>query len=131
MEDTLPRNKRHLRARNVSAARNFNDIRLHPLEGLSVVFYIDNNNAIEAVVKNSATPLFIRSRTALIWHRVSDLRISARFGRFPSKRNVTDLPKRRVAIPYKTSSTGAFKNLNTIHSAIKQAMGEIKIGNSS
>ena len=86
-----------------------------PIEGLSVVFYIDNNNALEAVVKNSATPIVIQSMTFLIWHRISDLRISALFERVPSKRNISDLHTRKVRIPHKTKNSGAFKDINQIN----------------
>ena len=62
----------------------------------SVTFYIDNNNALLAILKNSAKPVAIQAMTGLIWHRIQELNITPWFERVPSKRNIADLPTRHV-----------------------------------
>ena len=66
------------------------------LANRTVTFYIDNNNAMSAILKNSAKPTSIQAMTGLIWHIVREINITPRFGRVPSKRNIADLPTRRV-----------------------------------
>ena len=70
------------------------------IRGKTVTFYNDNNNALDSIVKNSATPTTIHASTALIWRRVRDLCISPWFERVPSRRNIDDLHTRYVKIPY-------------------------------
>ena len=64
----------------------------------TVTFYVDNN-ALDAIVKNSATPAPIHALTALILQRIRDLGIAHWFERVPSKCNIADLPTRYVKIP--------------------------------
>ena len=62
-----------------------------------MTFYIDNDNALQALVKNAAGPTVIQGMVALVWHRIRDLRTTPRFERVPSKRNIADLPTRGSA----------------------------------
>ena len=71
------------------------------LANKSVTFYIDNN-ALLAILKNSAKPTPIQAMNGLIWRRIRELNITPRFERAPSKRNIADLPTRRVKIRYKS-----------------------------
>ena len=87
------------------------------LRDKSVTFYIDNDNALQALVKNTAGPTVIQGMVALIWHRIRDLRITPWFERVPSKRNIADLPTRGVAIPFPVLTYRTFRHsvkLNTI-----------------
>ena len=95
------------------------------IRGKSVTFYIDNNNAREAIIKNSATPIAIQALTALIWHRIRDLDISPWFERVPSKRNIADLPTRYSEIPYQVTSTGGFGNTIRLNKNVNKTIGKI------
>ena len=64
------------------------------LRNKAVTFYIDNDNALQASVKNNAGPTVIQGMVALIWRRLRDLNVTPWFGRVPSKRNIADLPTR-------------------------------------
>ena len=59
----------------------------------SATFYIDNN-AMLAILMNSAKPIPKQAMTGLIWNRIRERNIHPRPGRVPSKRNISDLPKR-------------------------------------
>ena len=78
------------------------------VRGKTFTFYVDNNIALDAIVKNSATPTSIQALTALIWHRIRDLGTPPWVGRVPSKRYIADLHTRYVEIPYRVTSTGGF-----------------------
>lgn len=43
---------------------------------------------------NSAKPIPKQAMTGLIWNRIRERNIHPRPGRVPSKRNISDLPKR-------------------------------------
>ena len=62
------------------------------LRNKSATFYIDNNNAICALIENAANPPEIQATVGAIWHRMRDLRIAPWFDRVPSKRNIDALP---------------------------------------
>ena len=79
------------------------------LANTSATFYIDNNNALLAILKNSAEPTSIQAMAGLIWHRIRELNITPLFGRVPSKRNIADMPTRRVKIQYKYLKRGKFR----------------------
>ena len=98
------------------------------LRNKSVTFYIDNNNALSALIKNAANPPEIQAMAGLIWHRIRDLRITPWFERVPSKRNIADLPTRGKVIPFTTSWKGPFRNLRFLHSIVTKAIKEVKEG---
>ena len=98
------------------------------LRNKSVTFYIDNNNALCALVKNAANPPEIQAMVGLIWHRIRDLRITPWFERVPSKRNIADLPTRGMKVNYDTSWTGPFRNLRFLHKIVTKAINEVKRG---
>ena len=66
------------------------------LANKSVTFYIDNNNFLLAILKNSAKSTSIQEMTGIIWHRIRELDVNPRFERVPPKRNIADLSMRRV-----------------------------------
>ena len=98
------------------------------LRNKSVTFYIDNNNALSALIKNAANPPEIQAMVGLIWHRIRDLRITPWFERVPSKRNIADLPTRGRIIPFTTSWKGPFRNLRFLHGIVTKAIKEVKEG---
>ena len=75
----------------------------------SATFYIDNNNALLAILKNSAKPTSIQATAGPIWRRIRELNITPWFGRVPSKRNIADLPTRSVKIQYKSLKRDKFR----------------------
>ena len=79
------------------------------LANKSVTFYIDKNNALLAILKNSATPTSTQAMAGLIWHRIRALNVTPWFERVPSKRNIPDLPTRSVKIQYKSLIRGEFR----------------------
>ena len=94
----------------------------------SVTFYIDNNNALSAILKNSAKPLAIRAMTGLIWHRIQELNITPRFERVPSKRNIADLPTRHVKIKYKALKREKFRQTTAMRKMIENSIVRISKG---
>ena len=98
------------------------------LRGKTVTFYIDNDNALVALIKNSATPTAIQALTALIWHRIRELDIFPWFERVPSKRNIADLPTRHVKIPYAVKSPTGFGNTLKLNKTVNETMAVITQG---
>ena len=98
------------------------------LRGKTVTFYIDNDNALVALIKNSATPTAIQALTALIWHRIRELDIFPWFERVPSKRNIADLPTRHVKIPYAVKSSTGFGNTLKLNKTVNETMEMITQG---
>ena len=92
------------------------------LEGRTATFYIDNNNALQALVKNSGNPIEIQALAALIWHRIRDLGIIPWFERVPSKRNIADHHTRNIRIKYNSRKRGRFLNLRKTHKLVEQAI---------
>ena len=100
-----------------------NDIR-----GKSVTFYIDNDNALHALVKNASEPTVIQGMVALIWHRLRDLRITPWFERVPSKRNVADLPTRGVTIPFPVRTFQTFGKSVRLNALVNKTTENIAKG---
>ena len=75
----------------------------------SAAFYFDSNNALLAILKNSANPTDIQATTGLIWDRARELNITPMSGRVPSKRNIADLSTRRASIKYKSIKRDEFR----------------------
>ena len=98
------------------------------LRNQSVTFYIDNNNALLAILKNSAKPIAIQAMTGLIWHRIQELNITPWFERVPSKRNIADLPTRHVKIKYKSLKREKFRQTIALHQTIETAIARILKG---
>ena len=94
----------------------------------SVTFYIDNNNAMEALIQNSSAPIAIQALTALIWNRIRGSGISPWFEGVPSKRNIADLPTRYVKIPYHVPPTGGCGNTIRLHRNVNRAIDKIDQG---
>lgn len=72
----------------------------------SATFYIEGNNAILEIRKKNAKPMPIREMAGLIWRRIRELNTTPLFGRVASKRNIADMPPRRVAVKYKSIKRG-------------------------
>ena len=94
----------------------------------SVTFYFDDNNALLAILKNSANPTSIQATTGAIWPRIRELNITPRFGRAPSKRNIADLPTRSVEIKYKSLKSDKFRMAIALRKLIERAIERISNG---
>ena len=117
----------HIRPRN--ARRTYDpDGKGVVLENKSVTFYADYNNAMLAILKNSAKHTPIQAMAGIIWHRIRQLNITPRFGRVPSERNIADLPTRRVKIQYKSLKRGKFRMAIDLHKQIDIAIDRISKG---
>ena len=73
---------------------------LSDLSGLNIVFFVDNNNSLEALVSNAPGPPVIAAMTQLIWYRIAELNAAVWFERVPSTKNIADLPTKRKEMPY-------------------------------
>ena len=100
-----------------------NDIR-----NQSVTFYIDNDNALQALVRNCAGPSVVQGLVALIWHRLRDLNVTPWFERVPSKRNIDDLPTRGVAIPFPVTTFHTFKHSIKLNAIINKTTAHVVQG---
>ena len=94
----------------------------------NITFHIDNRNAFDALVKNSAKPTVITAMTHLIWHRLNTLRITPWFEWVPGTKNIADLPTRKVTIPFKITTQGEFKFGREIHLLVKNATEAMETG---
>ena len=98
------------------------------LRNKNATFHIDNANAFDAVVKNSARPSVIVAMTHLIWHRIYELGITAWFEWVPGNRNIADLPTRNVTIPFKCVEGKTFPDLRKLHGVIRDAKQALETG---
>ena len=98
------------------------------LRNKNVTFHIDNMNAFEAIVKNTAGPSVIVAMTHLIWHRIYELGITPWFEWVPGTRNIADLPTRDVPIPFKCVEQNTFPDLRKLHEVIKKAKQALDSG---
>ena len=92
------------------------------LANKSVTFYIDNTNSMMAILKNSAKPTSIQAKAGIIWHRIRELNITPRVERVQSKRNIADLPTRRVQIQYKYLKRDQFRMTIALRKLIETAI---------
>lgn len=98
------------------------------LTGNTVTYNIDNFNALQALIKKSGNPIEIHALAALIWHRVSDVGITQRFERVPSKRNFAGRPTRNVKIEYTSVRRGRFASHRKMRDLTKQEIKNIILG---
>ena len=99
-----------------------------PLKNQNVTFHIDNRNAFEAVVKNNSNVTVISAMTQLIWHKISELGITAWFEWVPGNRNIADLPTRKADITFKHNDQKQFGDLRTLHRQIVSAKQALEAG---
>ena len=98
------------------------------LRGRNITFYVDNNNALAALVSNAPGPPVIAAMTQLIWLCILELGIAAWFERVPSKRNIADLPTKRIALPFASLQTMTFRCLRRCFELITRTERNIKNG---
>ena len=98
------------------------------LRGCNVTFHIDNTNAFDAVVKNTATPTVIIAVTHLIWHRIRDLGITAWFEWVPGAKSIADLPTREADLPYKCDHSREFLNIRELFDVVRAATHALDSG---
>ena len=101
---------------------------LSDLYGQNVTFYVDNNNALQALVSNAPGPPEIAAATQLIWFRIAELNISAWFERAPSKKNTADLPTKHKPLPFTSGRAKNSQCLPRWSELIRTGMLSIKNG---
>ena len=84
------------------------------IRNCNATFHIGNSHALDAVVKNTATPTVIIAMAHLIWRRIRDLGITAWSEWVHGAPNISDIPTREVAIPFKCDRRMEFKNLREL-----------------
>lgn len=92
------------------------------IDGENVAFYLDNNNSPDASVSNAPGPPVITAMAQLLWCRIAEFNMAAWSERVPSKKNIADLPTKRIPIPFpslvaKTFRRGPPRCLRLISSA--------------
>ena len=70
------------------------------LDNMNVTFYIDNNNALIALIKADSKRRIIQILVRLFWAIMARRNITPWFERAPSDFNITDRPTRLVELPY-------------------------------
>ena len=98
------------------------------LKDKNVTFHLDNENALKAIIKNNSKVTIITAMTQLIWHRIAQLGIIPWFEWVPSNRNISDLPTRKVKVPFPCKVVRKFENLRELHTVIKRAVAAIEAG---
>ena len=92
----------------------------------AATFHIDNENAINAVIKCNSKSDVITAMDHLIWHRIRQLGLTQWFEWVPSNRNIADLPTRGVRLPFHVEESKQFKNLRGLYRVIGQSRDAIK-----
>ena len=78
------------------------------LDGKCVTFYVDNNNAISALVRAGPKALAVSISARIFWAICTKRPITPWFERVPGKINITDFPTRFVDPPYRLRSFKEF-----------------------
>ena len=98
------------------------------LAGKNATFHIDNQNALQAIIKNNATPTVIVAMTQLILHRLCSLKITPWFEWVPSTKNIADVPTRHVAISFNIATQSQFTKLRPLREEINRARQALETG---
>ena len=101
---------------------------LSDLSGPNIVFFVDNNNSLEALVSNAPGPPVIAAMTQLIWYRITDLNAAVWFERVPSTKNIADLPTKRKEMPYPSRHIANFQCLQRAFDLITTAVSDMLAG---
>ena len=101
---------------------------LSDLRGLNIMFFVDNNNALEALVSNAPGPRVIAAMTQLIWYRIAQLNAAVWFERVPSTKNIADLPTKMKPMPYPSDHIANFKCLRRVYDLIVTALADMDAG---
>ena len=78
------------------------------LDGRCVTFYIDNNNAISALIKGDSDTVIISAISRIFWAICGRRGIAPWLERAPSPVNIADLPTRTTKLPSRSNSTAEF-----------------------
>ena len=92
------------------------------IDGKAIVFYLDNDNAVKAMVKNKSDTRVIQTMTLLIWHILAIRGVRAWFEWVGSNFNPADLPTRKAPLPFPVRKNYQFRNLNRAHELIKEGL---------
>ena len=90
----------------------------HPFRGKTTPFHLDGKNEVKALVKNNENPDISAAITHLSWYRMGQLGKTPWFEWVPSRRDIADLPTRKVRIPFKYLNKGGWPNLRPFYDLI-------------
>ena len=92
------------------------------IDGKAIVFYLDNDNAVKALVKNKSDTRVIQTMTLLIWHILALRGVRAWFEWVGSDFNPADLPARKAQLPFPVQRKYQFRNLDRAHELIQAGL---------
>ena len=90
------------------------------LENKNIVFYVDNSNSKDALVKGFSPTVAINRMTQLFWARMQKLGARAWVEYISSGKNIRDLPTRRAELPLKTQARRNFGILEQLRGMIEK-----------
>ena len=77
-------------------------------------FYLDSNNATEALQRGDSCDSFISAMAANFWKLAQWLGTAVRIGRVRPKLNAADLPARSLSPPFDVKHSSEFKHLSAL-----------------
>ena len=90
------------------------------LKNKNIVFYVDNSNSKDALVKGFSPTPVINRMTQLFWARMQKLGARAWIEYIPSGKNICDLPTRKEELPLKTQVRRDFGNLEHLRGMLER-----------
>ena len=93
------------------------------LDGQCVTFYIDDNNAISALIKGGSGTVIISVLSRIFWEICGRSGIMPWLERAPSPVNIADIPARFGELPFRSKSTAKFSHRNELSRMVATAMG--------
>ena len=94
------------------------------LDGRCVTFYIDNTNAISALIKGDSDTVIISVLSRLFWAICGRRGITPWIEWVPSPVNIADLPTRNTKLPFKCKSTAEFSYQSELFLMVSAALEE-------
>ena len=92
------------------------------LRNKSVNIYIDNNNALCALIRGDSNTAVIADMSACFWRLCQSFGIDVWLGRVGSKLNIADHPTREESsLPFKVVKTSDYKNLFKLSQIVQRA----------
>ena len=92
------------------------------LKNKSVNIYIDNNNALCALIRGDSNTAVIADMAACFWRLCQQFGIDVWLGRVGSKLNIADHPAREESsLPFKVVKTNDYKNLPKLSQIVLRA----------
>ena len=92
------------------------------LANRTVNIYIDNNNALAALIRGDSNTVIVADMAAVFWRALVALGIDVRLGRVGSKLNIAGIPTRdKPRLPYQALRKEQFEELFTLLDIVRRA----------